>query len=130
MLVVNAQNGSSITVLLVGSKGEMLNEKMLPHIARTVRVSGRLQRYHDRLFDRPAVQPEPHGAAASQAVMRIGDQHFDARRLGARIGELGDQRVLGGEDHERRPEERVGAGGEDGDRTCFGKSRKIWCNRE
>ncbi len=47
MLVVNAQEGSSITVLLVGSKGEMLNEKMLPHIARTVRVSGRLQRYHD-----------------------------------------------------------------------------------
>jgi hypothetical protein len=46
-LVVNVQGGSTVMVLLVGPNGEMFNEELLPHIARPVRVNGRLQRYHD-----------------------------------------------------------------------------------
>jgi len=46
MLVVNARPESTAMILLVGSNGEMLDQEVGPHIARTVRVSGRLRRYH------------------------------------------------------------------------------------
>jgi hypothetical protein len=47
MLVINTHRGRSVTILLVGSNGEMLNREVLPYVARTVRINGNLQRYHD-----------------------------------------------------------------------------------
>ena len=44
-----AKPGSSGGIFKINPNedGEMFNEELLPHIARPVRVNGRLQRYHD-----------------------------------------------------------------------------------
>jgi len=47
IFVVSAPRGSTTTFLLVGPGGEMLNEELLPHIARTVRIDGQVRRYRN-----------------------------------------------------------------------------------
>lgn len=47
MLVVDAPGGGGASFLLVGPNGEMINENVLPLLARPVRITGQLSRSHD-----------------------------------------------------------------------------------
>jgi hypothetical protein len=47
MLFTHDAGGRELRVLLVGSEGEPINDRVLPYVATPVSIEGRLVRYND-----------------------------------------------------------------------------------